>query len=78
MSTEMADFIVRLATDPVLLGQYEMNPAAVLANSGLSPSDANLLATRDPHLIRYEAGALGDRPVLSKKPKSKKKKTKKK
>lgn len=52
MSTEAADFIVRLATDPVLLSRYRDNPMDVLNESGLSAVDVEILSGRDADVLR--------------------------
>jgi hypothetical protein len=56
MSTEAAHFIVKLATDPVLLSRYRDNPMAVLNESGLSAMDVDILSSRDADSVRKHLG----------------------
>jgi hypothetical protein len=57
MSTQAAHFIVKLATDPVLLGRYQDNPMEVLNESGLSAEDVDILSRRDAEVLRKYLGA---------------------
>jgi hypothetical protein len=52
MSTQAAHFIVKLATDPVLLSRYRDNPMEVLNESGLSAVDVDILSSRDADVLR--------------------------
>jgi hypothetical protein len=77
MSTEIADFIVKLASDPGLLSQFENNPAKILAEKGFSSREADIIMSRDSEAVRTLLAVSKPRMIDSKAKKKKKKTTKK-
>jgi Tetrapyrrole (Corrin/Porphyrin) Methylases len=52
MKNQLNDFLISLARDSTKLAEFEKDPDGVLANSGLSQEEKEIIKSRNPHLIR--------------------------
>ena len=56
MATSLSDFLLELSNDPDKLAQYKEDSETVLASSGLSDEDQEVMRSNDPQRIRDALG----------------------
>ena len=62
--TLLLDFLRRLSDDPDLIGEYKLDPDAVLATSGLSAEQSEAVKSGDLGAVRsLVAAELGTEPL---------------